>query len=281
MADLDFSATASEYALQFYQAMRSQPPIRLPLRPEDEAVLARATARMIRFGPQDTLVARVFGNEHAPVVALMHGWGGQGTQFYRMAQAVADAGFQAVVVDFGNHGESAPMKLGFDRFMFDARHLADHLGGMPFAWVAHSAAALGIMSARRTHGISARAFVTIAAPFVPYVPLNRFRSMGASDDAIDQVKPLLAREFQTDWSSLEAGLAWQRDENAQLLAIYDSDDKMVRHTDAGLIAAVWPDCRRFESRGYGHNRVLGAEPVIAATISFLQDAANSRGTSQS
>ena len=279
MANLDVSALPAEQARQFYEAMRSQQPIRLPMRSEDEA--AQERARAIRFGPNSALAARVFGDKDAPVVALMHGWGGQATQFYRMALALAGVGYQAIVIDFGNHGESAPMPLGFDRFMIDARSLVDHLGAMPFAWVAHSAAALAIMSARRTHGISASAFVTIAAPYVPYVPLNRFRSMGASDDAIDQVKPLLAREFQTDWSSLEAGLAWQPDNNAQLLAIYDADDKMVRHSDADLVAAVWPDCRIIESKGYGHNRVLGAEPVIASTISFLQNAADSLRTSQS
>lgn len=267
MADLDFDATASDYALQFYQAMRGQPPIRLALRVEDKA--AQLKSEPFRFGAQGALSGRFFGHTDGPVVALMHGWGGQGNQFYRMALALADAGYKAIVIDFGNHGESEPMSLGFDRFMFDARSLADHLGAMPFAWVAHSAAALAIMSARRTHDLAAKAFVTIAAPFVPYVPLNRFRSMGASEQAIDLVRPLLAREFETDWSSLEAGLAWQPHGSAELLAIYDTDDQMVSHADGDRIKAVWPDCTILRTSGFGHNKVLGAEPVIRDTITFL------------
>ena len=267
MADLDCNATASEHACQFYQAMRSQPPIRLALRAEDEAAQLQSTS--FRFGAHDALSGRAFGPAHGPVVALTHGWGGQGSQFYRMALALAAAGYRAIVIDFGNHGDAAPMQLGFDRFMFDAQSLADHLGAMPFAWVAHSAAALAIMSARRTHGIAARAYVTIAAPFVPYVPLNRFRSMGASENAIDRVKPLLAREFQSDWSSLEAGLAWQPDISSDLLVIYDTDDPMVHHGDAERVAAVWSSSSIFLTSGFGHNKVLGAEPVIAETIAFL------------
>lgn len=127
ITNLDVRALATEHARQFYEAMRSQPPTRLKMRPEDEAV--QGQARAIRFGSHGALAARIFGDGHAPVVALMHGWGGQGTQFYRMALALAGAGYQAIVMDFGNHGESAPMSLGFDRFMFDARSLVYHLGG--------------------------------------------------------------------------------------------------------------------------------------------------------
>lgn len=272
------SQSASDHARQFYLAMRNQPPVRLPVRAEDEAAIAKA--RFVRFGPHDCLAARIFGNEGAPVVALMHGWGGQGTQLYRMAQALAGAGFQAVVIDFGNHGDSAPMALGFDRFMIDARALADYLGAMPFAWVGHSAAALAVMSARRTHGLSARAYVTIAAPFVPYVPLNRFRSMGAGEDVVDMVKPLLAQEFQTDWESLEAGLAWQPSASADLLAFYDSGDTMVSCSDAGRIAAVWPGMRSIETDGLGHNRILGAEGVIADTVRFLDEVRCGQGQAE-
>lgn len=267
--------SVDEQARIFYRVMRCQQPIKFPLRAEDEAALPRATA--VRFGPERSLSARIFGENGAPIIALMHGWGGQGTQFYRMALALADAGYQAVVIDFGNHGESAPAELGFDRFKIDAHALADHLGAMPFAWVGHSAAALAIMSARRTHALRAKAFVTIAAPFTPYVPLNRFRSSGAEAGAIDAVKPLLAKEFACDWDALEAGLAWERDASGQLLAIYDTDDTMVQSTDAERIVTVWPDCRIFKTSGFGHNRVLGAEPVIAATLAFLDDTLHHRG----
>lgn len=228
-------------------------------------------ARAVRFGPDMGLSARLFGRAGAPIVALMHGWGGQGSQLFRLAMALADNGFQAVVVDCGNHGESAAMPLGFDRFMLDARSLADHLAEMPFAWVAHSAAALAIMSARRTHGLSARAYVAIAAPFVPYVPLNRFRATGACESAIDQLKPLLAGEFQAEWRELENGLAWQPEPEGKLLAIYDLDDSMVAPGDAERIAAVWPDCRIQMTKGFGHNKVLGAEPVIAGILAFLRN----------
>lgn len=264
------SDVVSEHARQFYLAMRSQPPVRLPLRAEDQAASERA--RLVRFGPAKELAARIFGEEAAPVVALMHGWGGQGTQLYRMALGLAEAGFQAVVIDFGNHGDSAPMALGFDRFMIDAGRLAEYLGAMPFAWVGHSAAALAFMSARRTHGLSAQAYVTIAAPFVPYVPLNRFRSMGAGEDAVDMVKPLLAQEFQTDWASLEAGQAWLPSAGADLLAIYDRDDTMVNCADADRIAEVWPGLHRLETEGLGHNRILGAADVITETVRFLSEA---------
>lgn len=260
-------------AEEFLWAMSNQSPISLPLREEDEAALAQAQA--FRFGPRDSLAGWRFGADAGPVVALVHGWGGQGTQFLRMARGLAARGFEAVVIDAGNHGASAPARMGFDRFMCDARALADYLGTMPFAWVAHSAAALAILSGRRTHAIGACAYVTIAAPFVPYVPLNRFRSIGADEDTVDCIKPMLASQFQSDWDALETGVAWQADPNASLLAIYDATDTMVEAGDAERIRKVWPECRTVLTQGLGHNRLLGAQEVIAATVEFLAGVAAS------
>src|SRR3546814_7851691 len=100
-----------------FRAMRGQAPIALPLREEDEATLA--LAQSFRFGPQDSLAGWRFGAGAGPVVALVHGWGGQGTQFLRMALGLAERGFEAIVIDAGNPGASAPSPMGFDRFMLD------------------------------------------------------------------------------------------------------------------------------------------------------------------
>lgn len=256
-------------AQNFYRAIREQPLKALPLRAADEAILA--DAQTFRFGPGNSLVGWRFGSGGRPVAALVHGWGGQGTQFLRMAKALAESSFDTIIFDVGNHGSSRAASMGFDRFMDDAQALADHLGAMPFAWVAHSAAALAIMSARRTHGIGGEAFVTIAAPFLPYVPLNSLRSVGASEAVIDQVKPMLAAEFEADWDALEGGIAWSPQYDAKLLAIYDADDCMVQASDAARIRAIWPECELMQSDGFGHNRVLGAKPVIDAAVAFLAE----------
>ncbi|KUO54557.1 MAG: hypothetical protein APF78_03525 [Sphingomonadales bacterium BRH_c3] len=273
MDQLTAAAGLHAQAEEFFRAMSSQPPIILPQREADAATLARAEG--FRFGPHESLAAWRFGAGEGPVVVLVHGWGGQGTQFLRMANALVDFGFEAIVIDAGNHGSSAPAPMGFDRFMLDARALADHLGTMPFAWIAHSAAALAIMSARRTHGISAQAYVALAAPFVPYVPLNRFRQMGASEQAVDLVKPMLARQFDAEWEALEAGLAWRGEPGSRLLAIYDHDDTMVHAGDAERIRQVWPGCRTLQTRGFGHNRLLGSSEAIDQTARFLIDVAKS------
>lgn len=260
-------AQAQAQAEKFFWAMSNQSPISLPLREEDGAALAQAHA--FRFGPQESLAGWRFGAGAGPVVALVHGWGGQGTQFLRMARGIAARGFEAVVIDAGNHGASAPARMGFDRFMHDARALADHLGAMPFAWVAHSAAALAILSARRTHAIGARAYVTLAAPFAPYVPLNRLCAMGADEGAVEALKPLLARQFEAEWDALEHGLAWQSQPGVSLLAIYDADDAMVTASDAERVRKAWPGCDTVQTRGLGHNRLLGAHEVIEGTADFL------------
>src|SRR3546814_14098201 len=85
---------AQAQAEEFFWAMSNQSPILLPLREEDEASLAQAHA--FRFGPQDSLAGWRFGADAGPVVALVHGWGGQGTQFLRMRSEERRVGKEGV-----------------------------------------------------------------------------------------------------------------------------------------------------------------------------------------
>ncbi|MBT3002320.1 MAG: alpha/beta hydrolase [Candidatus Thiodiazotropha sp. (ex Ctena orbiculata)] len=42
-----------------------------------------------------------------PTVLLCHGWGGRGTQFYALIEALAEAGYRAVAFDAPAHGDSS------------------------------------------------------------------------------------------------------------------------------------------------------------------------------
>lgn len=256
----------------YYRLIREAPPSRLALRDADLALLA--ACQPFRCGADGGIAGWRVGE--GPVVAMVHGWGGQGVQFVRMAHHLADRGFTAVFIDARNHGDSAPAHLGFDRFMKDAADLQAHLGAPPFAWIGHSAGALGVMAARRIFGLKAEAFVCLATPLFPYVPLDKVQVIGAGSDVIEGLKTLLAQEFSATWIDLEQGAAWAPDACAHLMAVYDETDPTVSAQDAFKLARIWRGARVMLTSGFGHNRIVGAEAIIESVSEFLLGRRNVR-----
>lgn len=261
----DTAQSIAQTAEALYAGLRRGGQAVLPLRPQDEALLGQCEA--FRFGDASGLAGWSVGR--GPTVFLTHGWGGRGAQMATLALALAGVGFQAVFFDAGAHGESQPAPMGFDRFMEDLAALHGVMGGRPFAWVGHSAGALAMMSARRTHGISAERYVCIAAPLFPYVPIERLQRSGAPAAALEIVKARIAAQFETDWARLETGLAWRPDPAASLLAIYDDSDVVAHPEDAAAVGALCPGASVLQTQGLGHNRLLQSDQVVGAVLAHL------------
>jgi pimeloyl-ACP methyl ester carboxylesterase len=254
-------------AQQLYARLRDGPIAPPPPRAQDAALLARC--REFRFGTERELVGWSVGE--GPPVLLLHGWGGLGVQMAKLALAAAERGFRAVFCDVAGHGLSASKPLGFDRFMDDAQALQHATDPSPHAWIGHSAGALALLSARRTHGIRALRYVAIAAPCHPYVPVDRLRGAGVREAVLDELKRLIAAQFSAPWAALEAGAAWQPGASARLLLAYDEDDEVVHPCNGDKIQSVWPGATRLRTRGFGHNRLLGSPALIEAALDHLSD----------
>ena len=248
-----------------YAMMRRAPAGTRPLRPQDEALLARCES--FRFGPDGSLAGWSVGR--GPDVFLVHGWGGCGVQMGKLALALAEAGYRARFFDARGHGASASGPIGFDTLMADCAVLQEAAGVTPHAWIGHSAGALAAMAGRRTHSLRANRWVCIAAPLFPYVPIDQLHEAGLPRPVTERIKPMIAAQFGTDWAALKAGQAWQPDPETALLTAYDDDDPMVHPEDGNAIAALWPGTRLVRTSGCGHNRILGDSTVIAATVAHM------------
>jgi pimeloyl-ACP methyl ester carboxylesterase len=246
---------------------RSKP---MPLRPQDAELLEGAEE--FRFGPDDSRLAWSVGA--GPPVLFVHGWGGRGVQMAGLARAVASDGHRCIFFDAGGHGGSRREPIGFNTFIRDTSDLTATLGEDVHAWIGHSAGGLGMMAARRLLGLEARRYVCISAPRFPYVPLETLKnSTGAADEVLEQVKPILAAQFETTWEALVRGEAYIPDPGRPLFLAYDEDDERVRHGDADAIAHGWPGAEILKTRSYGHNRILQAPEVWTGVRTFLREPA--------
>lgn len=238
----------------------------LPLRPQDAALLDGLDT--FRFGVNGSRLAWSVGQ--GPLVILVHGYSGRGVQMAALARKLAVEGLRCVFFDAGGHGASTPEKISFSTFMTDTRDIMAHLGEPVHALIGHSAGALAFMRARAMLDISAQKYGLISAPLFPYVPLATMRGKGAPEQSLDYVKAVLCDQFQMSWASLINGDAFAPETGKQVLAVYDTADQRVRHTDADEIASLWPGTRIFKTGGYGHNRILKAPEVLEAVCEFVK-----------
>lgn len=242
----------------------------MPLRSQDAQLLI--DAHTFRFGPDQSRHAWMIGQ--GPLVLLVHGWGGRGVQMGVMARALAAAGFRCIFFDAGGHGGSRSEPVGFHTFINDVGALSEHVGQTVFAYIGHSAGALGMMASRSMRGVRAERYICIAAPRYPYVPLESIkRNYDVSDEVIELVKGSLASQFECDWLALQTGSAYRSDVAGKLMLAYDIDDERVHHMDADRIAAGWPGAHVLKTQGFGHNKILQAPELLAEALSFLQGGA--------
>jgi pimeloyl-ACP methyl ester carboxylesterase len=244
---------------------RMRQPVPVPPRPQDAALLDGFDS--FRFGPDDGRQGWAIGR--GPLILLLHGWGGRGSQMSGLARSLAGQGFRCLLSDAGGHGLSSPAPLGFDGFIHDADLLTRCAGEAVHGWIGHSAGGLGMMASRALRGVAARRYVCIATPFYPYIPLDIMTAEGLGADVLEQAKPILATQFATGWPELEAGAAYRPEPGSGLLLVYDRADDLVRFDDADRIAALWPGADVMKTDGHGHNRVLLAPEMWERVARFL------------
>lgn len=238
---------------------------RLRLRPQDQARLEQF--EVFRFGPGRSRMGWSVGE--GPLIVLVHGYSGLGAQMAVLAQHLAERGFRCVLFDAGGHGASAREKVGFSTFIHDTRHVIKYLDTEVHALVGHSAGALAMMRARALLGVSAQRYAVISAPLFPYVPLDQMRGFGATEEALDHVKAILADQFEMSWSDLAAGAAYAAEDGAKLFAACDVEDRRVRSADMDAMAQLWEGAELLRTEGYGHNKILQAPEVLEAVAKFV------------
>ena len=238
----------------------------MPLRPQDAALLEGTES--FRFGPDDSRLAWSVGK--GPLVLLVHGYGGRGPQMAGLAHALASDGFRCVFFDAGGHGDSRSEPIGFNTFINDVGALTRFMGGKVHTWIGHSAGGLGMMASRELRETSADRYVCISAPYFPYIPLESLkRNAGASDEALELVKLVLAKQFETAWEDLQNGNSYPHEYGKPFLLAHDLNDEVARHGDADRISAQWPGAEVLKTSGYGHNKILQAPEVWSAVREFV------------
>jgi pimeloyl-ACP methyl ester carboxylesterase len=211
------------------------------------------------------------GAESAPVVLLVHGWGGHAGQMLALAEAAAHAGLRPVLLELPAHGRSAGTMSNSPQFAraisyVVARLVAD--GHALRAVVAHSmgANALGLAAAQ---GLRAERLVLLAPPASAREYTRYFaHTFGLSEATRLAMQRLFEAREGILMAQLEPPAVGPRILQPTLI-VHDRDDRVNRFADAEAYRDAIKGAELLATQGLGHRRMLKDEGVVEQVTRFV------------
>ncbi len=246
-------------------------------RPDRErAVLATARALVVDVrlrsphaaGNRCTVAAWRWGR--GPVVLLVHGWEGRGSQLGALVEPLVAAGMTVVAFDAPGHGDSPEHRLYLSDLADCITDVAAAVGPL-HGVIAHSFGAAGALLAQVRGGVTAPRHVMIAPNVLIDDAVRRFaRVVGLDDRDRDALELRLAAHtgIAPDMLSLDRLVAAH---DGSLLVVHDRGDREVSFEHGARLAAAWPAAELLATEGLGHRRILRDATVLARTVAFLRE----------
>ena len=208
----------------------------------------------------------------APLVLLVHGWGGHARQMLPLAEAAANAGLQPVIVEMPAHGRSAGAVSNLPQFARAIEYAGARLrqqGHAIRAVVAHSLGANGAAYAA-SRGLPTERLVLIAPPASPREYTRLFAAVfGLSESTrarmqarIEAREGILMTQFEPP--AVGARIA------ARTLVVHDRGDSINRFVDGQAFADAIPGAALLPTEGLGHRRLLKDTHVLHAVADFIR-----------
>ena len=219
----------------------------------------------IRLG--SNLTARTFGEPHAPIVLLVHGWEGRGTQLGAFVDAFVSAGFRVIALDLPAHGDSTGRHTDLIECTEALRKVARDLGPLA-GLVAHSFGGAATTFAIE-RGLDVRSVVLVSSPSSVADVVARFgRMLGLGTRAMQAFRRGLEKRTGLKLADVEL---YERAVRLRVpaLIVHDRRDRDVPFSDAERLAARWPNAALLTTDGLGHRRILRDRDVIERAVQFV------------
>jgi pimeloyl-ACP methyl ester carboxylesterase len=205
-----------------------------------------------------------------PAVLLIHGWGGQASQWVPFVRPLVAAGYRVIAPDLPAHGFSSGRRATLPDFVRAVGTVGWHAGRVQ-GIVAHSlgGTATALALAR---GLPVQRVVLIAPPAdMPYFVRQLAAWMHLPGPRLDGLLRRVARRAGMALDALDLRRVAPT-LNTPALVVHSRKDREVPFAHGAAIAAAWPGAILLPLEGSGHTRVLEDPAVIAAAVEFVRTA---------
>jgi len=207
----------------------------------------------------------------APLVLLVHGWGGHAGQMLALAEQLAERGLRPVLIELPAHGRSSGSVSNLPQFARAIEYVAGRLkvqGHRLRAVVAHSLGA-NALAYTASRGLAADRLVLIAPPASPHEYTRYFAQVfGLSETTRAAMQGLLEAREAMLMPHFEPAAVGPRIAQPTLL-VHDRDDRVNRFTDSEAYRDAIADARLLATKGLGHRRILQEPKVLDEVMKFL------------
>lgn len=211
-----------------------------------------------------------------PVVYLVHGWGGRGSQMTAYVDPLVAAGFRVVLFDGPAHGDSDPGPAGAGTThgveLGKALDAVAAKFGPAHTVVAHSLGAVATYLTLRYGWLSTRRLVLVA-PLVDSVSLfdQLQHTLGFGARTRQAFDREVHRFIGIPVDDLDARVQARHVDPVTTLVLHDRDDRQASHDAAADLVRGLPDARLVTTEGLGHRRILRDPAAVARVVAFVRD----------
>jgi pimeloyl-ACP methyl ester carboxylesterase len=247
-------------------------PLRLPVRAENAAMLARAHIHRLPLG--NTHLHVYEWGEGPRTVLILHGWSSRAARFTNLVEALLARGWHVFAFDAPGHGDSTGRRSSLPRFMAALDAVAERFGPVQ-ALIGHSLGALAI--ACRHSGRAPAWNASLGATVLASMPsgaaflLRSFTALLGIQGSTEQ--RLLAR-FRREFDALPehyAALPGVTHIPGRLLLLHDEADDLIPHAHSQQVARQMPGARLLTTQGFGHSALTRDAATIGEIVNFLDN----------
>ena len=202
-------------------------------------------------------------------VILVHGWSGRGTQLFKIADELLNAGYSTISFDAPAHGKSPGKTTIMVDFIATILEIEKQLG--PFvAAIGHSLGGMSVLNAIKK-GLKVNHAVVIGSGDIVEDILDDFVSkLELKPDVSKLLRLHFEKKYGEKMNSYSAFLA-AKETAIPVLVIHDKHDPEVP-VEAGIhIHKYLKNGELILTDGLGHRKILGNSKVIEKTVQFIQN----------
>ncbi|SDD34749.1 alpha/beta fold hydrolase [Glycomyces harbinensis] len=212
----------------------------------------------------------------APLVYLVHGWGGSTGDFRFIAANLVASGFRVVAFDAPSHGNAGPGPWGERHangvHLIEAMSVVLDKFGTPYGVAAHSMGCLSAVHGMVMNGVDLSAVrLAMLAPFIGGA--EGFRD---TIGAIVPVGPRIMKALQP-LGEAKSGVRLDDfslrgvDVESPALIVHDKGDRPNPFRHGQGIAEAWPNAELMATTGLGHRKILVSPAVNSRVTQFFKE----------
>ncbi len=213
------------------------------------------------------LQAFEWGAASDPLVVLLHGWNGRGTQMGHFVAPLISLNYRVIALDGPAHGDSPGSKTDIKQFSGALLETQKQLGDYK-AIISHSFGT-GCCVLSTSMGLHVQKLVLIAGPSKYDRMIQLFvKRVGLNSRSKNYFYKSLKQRTGLDPQDINIGLIGSKLDVSALI-VHDISDKAVDVKNAKDLHGLWPSTELKITEGLGHYRILKDQSVIDAAVEFI------------